>query len=256
MNNHWSRCLFLIFIFFACQAFGQASYYEQGQSYFTKRYENAKGLIAPSKNINMAIKFFKKDKSPKSITGLLRAYEFKGSYTKQAKMIRKKIYSRAIKLGKKSLNEYPDEISIKYYYMANLGRWGQTISIIKAHEKGVLDEVKLLTEDIIQSNTYYDEAGAQRILGAIHLKAPNIPFILTWPSEDTALELLEAAFTAAPNNLGNGRLYAEALIEHGDDSKAKKLLEDLINRTPRENHLLEDLKNIEESKVVYEDNFQ
>lgn len=139
--------------------------------------------------------------------------------------------------------------------MANLGRWGQAISVLKAHEKGVLGEVKTITEDLIQSNNNFDEAGAKRILGAIHFKAPNIPFVLTWPSEDIALELLKAAYGAAPKNFGNGRLYAEALIKNGNDSKAKALLEELINRAPRKDHLLEDLKNIEEAKTLYNEHF-
>lgn len=242
--------LFLLSFKANCQ-----SNFERGQSFFEKRYENSSGLLAPSKNINTAIKFYKKEKTPEAISGLLKAYEFKGSYTKQAKITRKKIYARAIKLGKKGLEMYPDDISIKYYYMANLGRWGQSISIMQAHKKGVLDEVKLITEEIIQTNTNFDEAGAQRILGAIHLKVPNIPFVLTWPSEDTALELLKNAYESAPANFGNGRLYAEALIENGDEAQAKALLEDLINRKPREDHLLEDLKNIEEAKKVYQNNF-
>lgn len=256
MVKNWLKIIFCTLFISSIHLLYSQSSFERGESYFAKRYENSNGLIAPSRNINTAIKFYKKEKTPQSIAALLRAYEFKGSYTKQAKSTRKKIYLRAVKLGKKGLSNYPNEISIKYYYMANLGRWGQSISIIKAHEKGVLDEIKGITEELIQSNTDYDEAGAQRILGAIHLKAPRIPFVLTWPSEDAALELLEYAYEKAPANVGNGRLYAEALIENGDESKAKGLLEDLISRTPRKGRFLEDQKNIEEASLLYRDTFQ
>jgi tetratricopeptide (TPR) repeat protein len=255
VNTPFKSILCVISIFSFQILHGQSSF-DKGESYFAKRYENARGLIAPSKNINTAIKFYKKEKTPQSIAALLRAYEFKGSYTKQAKTIRKKIYSKAVRLGKMGLESYPDEISIKYYYMANLGRWGQSISIMKAHEKGVLDEVKGITEELIQLNTDYDEAGAERILGAIHLKVPRIPFVLTWPSEDTALELLKSAYEKAPYNVGNGKLYAEALLESGDKELAKSLLEDIMKRKPRNGRLLEDQKNLDEAGELYRDTFQ
>lgn len=102
VRNCFKTLIFLFTIILHLDVTGQSNF-DKAESYFNKRYENAEGLIAPSKNINKAIKFYKKDQTPESIAGLLRAYEFKGSYTKQAKMIRKKIYHRAARRGKKGL---------------------------------------------------------------------------------------------------------------------------------------------------------
>lgn len=227
------------------------SFFEKGESFYARRAENATGQVAENKFINAAIKNYKKAKqTPEALAGLLKAYEYKGSYTKQSKKKRKALYLKAMKKGEKALKIFPNYIPIKYYYMANLGRWGQTVSILKAHDKGVVDKIKAIAEEILEEDSTFDQAGAQRVLGGIHLKAPNIPFVLTWPSDEVALRLLSSAYQYAPENIGNCKLYAEALIEMNREDEAVALLRSVVKRSPRASRFLEDLRNIDETKEL------
>lgn len=232
------------------------SFFEKAEDSFAKRYENPDGIYARKLYVNKAIRNYKKSKkTPETIAAMLRAYEFKASYTKQSKIVKKGIYKKAVAIGKKGMHDYPDNTAIKYFYMTNLGRWGQAISIVKASRKGIVEEIRTLNKEIIQVDSTFDEAGALRILGAMHLKIPNIPFLISWPSEEQGLTLLGAAYRLAPGNVGNVVLYAEALIENNKRGKAQILLKDAISREPRKNRLLEDQKKIEEAKQLYREVF-
>ncbi|MEP5613860.1 MAG: tetratricopeptide repeat protein [Cyclobacteriaceae bacterium] len=232
------------------------SYYETGESFYNRRGENAIGLVADKKLINTALKNYKKaKKTPQTIAAIMRAYEYKASYTELSKKKRKGIYRLAIKMGKQALQKYPDHVSIKYYYMANLGRWGQSVSLIKAHKKGVVDQVREITSEIMKADSVFDESGSQRILGAIHLKAPNIPLVLTWPSDEIALQLLGSAYRLSPDNVGNCKLYAEALLELDRNNEAKSVLQEIVQRAPRKSRFVEDSKNIDEAKRLLDSSF-
>ncbi|GAB4242512.1 MAG: hypothetical protein Tsb0034_20000 [Ekhidna sp.] len=228
------------------------SEYEKGRLLFDKRANDSEGLVANEKYINASIKHFEKANSPEGTVGLLRALEFKGSFVELSDKKRKKVYAKAIEIGKEALKQYPDNIGIKYYYVANLGRYGQTISKLNAHKEGITDEIRNITTEIIQENPKYAEAGALRILGAIHLKIPSVPFILDWPSNEKAKELLTRAYDIAPENPGNVRFYAELLIDIGQDEKAEELLRQLLKTSPRAHRLLEDKQDLEKAQKVYD----
>jgi len=228
------------------------SFFQKAENNFAKRYEDFDGKYANKFYVNKAVKNYKRsEKTPDAIAALLRAYEFKASYTKQTKIVKKRIYKRAVDIGKKGMREYPNNIALKYYYMTNLGRWGQTISVVKATRKGILDEIKTINSELIQIDSTFDEAGPLRILGAMHLKIPHIPLVLSWPSDEKALLFLRSSHRIAPLNAGNALLYAEALIKTGQEEKAKSLLENIIHRNPRKSRLLEDQKNINEARQLH-----
>ncbi|MEO9485253.1 MAG: tetratricopeptide repeat protein [Ekhidna sp.] len=255
-RKHTHKLLLYIVLFTFLLSVGTSSsaqsFFQKAENSFAKRYKNFDGTYANKFYVNKAVRDYKKsEKTPETIAALLRAYEFKASYTKQSKIIKKKIYKKAVDLGKKGMRQYPENIAIKYYYMANLGRWGQEVSIVKATRKGVVDEIRTINTELIEIDSTFDEAGALRILGAMHLKIPRVPFIIDWPSEEKALLLLRSAYRQAPLNVGNVLLYAEALIKIGEEEEAKPLLEDIMTRKPRKSHLLEEQKKIEEATRLY-----
>jgi hypothetical protein len=94
-----------------------------------------------------------------------------------------------------------------------------------------------------------------RLLDGLHLKAPNIPFLLTWPSEDKAQELLKRAYQIALEIAANTYYYILMLLNEAEREEAKLSLVEFINRTPREAYLLVDKKFINKGKDLYVEEF-
>ena len=63
----------------------------------------------------------------------------------------------------------------------------------------------------------------------LHISVPYVPFILTWPSNEEGLAILEKAYKIAPNNLYNKMYLSIALHKEGQPEKSKALLLDIIN---------------------------
>ena len=223
---------------------------------FEKRFKSIENGKASSKFIDRAIKLYgKAPDSEEKYIGLLRSYEFKGSWTNISDEEATDIYKKAVELGRSIKDLYPNSAGVWYWYIANLSRWGDQVSITEAAKEGVLDEIKTVTEKIIGLDPSYQEAGALRLLGGIHLKAPNIPFVLTWPSDDEAKKLLSRAYEIAPQNAANTYYYSLMLINEEQHAKAKSTLEEFIKREAREDFLLADRKFIAKGKELYEEEF-
>lgn len=223
---------------------------EASKNYFDKRAENSEGLLAKKKNINKSIRLLKNDENPEAIMLLLRAYEFKGSYTKLTKKKKQLLYKTAVDIGSEKIKDYPNHAGILFYYCANLGRWGQEISILKAHKEGITDQLREMLKKVDLLDSTFAEAGAKRLLGGMHLKIPKIPFVMTWPSEETSLILLEKAYKTSSDNLANAKLYGEALIENNYDDEGIALLRQVAAKAPRPHMYLEDKRVIEEAKEI------
>ncbi len=231
-------------------------YFQKAEAYFKKRSEVITGLKAKRRNVNLAINFYRKaGDDAEAIAGLLRAMEFKGSYTGLPDSKAKKVYGEAIEIGKKYIERYPDHVGVKYYYMTNLGRWGETIGVVTAAKEGVSEQIRELAEKIMEMDPEFADAGAQRILGVLHLKVPDIPMVLSWPSDERAIELLSKAYQTSPDNPANTRLYAEGLIEVGREDEAYDLLKEIENEKPRPEHLLEDKINIDKALKLRTEHF-
>ncbi len=224
---------------------------EKSKNYFEKRADGSVGLLAKKKNINKCIRLLKIEKeNPEAIMLLLRAYEYKGSYTKLSKKKKEQLYKTAVDLGLEKIKEYPDHAGILFYYSANLGRWGQEISILKAHKEGITDELRETLKMVDALDSTFAESGAKRLLGGMHLKIPKIPFVMTWPSEETSLVLLEKAYKTSSENLANAKLYGEALIKNNFEDEGMVLLRQVASKEPRPHMYLEDKRVIEETKKI------
>ncbi|WP_436517062.1 hypothetical protein [Ekhidna sp. To15] len=245
------RHLLSFSILFLSLAAGAQSNLEKGKKYFERRSEKSKGLIARKGNINKCIRILNAEKdNPEAIMLLLRAYEFKGSYTKISKKKKQQLYKKAVDLGSQKIKDYPDNAGILFYYSANLGRWGQEISILKAHNEGITDEIRETLKKVDLLDSTFAEAGAKRLLGGMHLKIPKIPFVMTWPSKETSLVLLEKAYKTSQENLANAKLYGESLIKNNYEDEGKTLLRQVVSKEPRPHMYLEDKRVIEETKKI------
>ncbi len=150
---------------------------------------------------------------------------------------------------------YPENGAIAYWHVANYARWGDLLEITEAAQQGVLDKIKKLSEKAIELDQGYNQAGALRLLGGIHLEAPTIPLILDWPSNDEARRLLRKAYKIAPEHPANVFLYAKMLHITDKNKKSKKVFQELIKRDARENYVLVDQKYIKKGKEYFSNNF-
>jgi len=251
-----SLATFLLLLFLSIPNVDEISQINKAERDFNRRYKQIENGKANPKYINKAIKHYKRaEKSPQQLIGLMRSYEFKGSWTNISQEAAKSCYEKAIEIGKAAMKTYPDNAGIHYWYIANYSRWGDLISITQAAKDGVLDEVKATCEKIISLDPNYHQAGALRLLGGIHLEAPNIPFVLTWPSDDEAQDLLSKAYDIAPQHSANAFYYAKMLLEQGQESSAKAVLIKLVNSTARDNYVLVDQKYLQKANDLYNEAF-
>jgi hypothetical protein len=247
---------FFTFLIFSTFTGLTQSNLEKAEQLFDRRSETIENNKADSENIDQAIEYFKQsNQEPERTIGLLKSYEYKASWTNTSQGQKKELYNSAIELAKNKSKGYPENGAIAYWHAANYARWADLIDITKAANEGVLDEIKRLSERAIELNENYNQAGALRLLGGLHLEAPNIPFIITWPSNQEALRYLRKAYKIAPQHTANLYLFAKSLHISGKDRKARKAFEDLINRKERKNYYLVDQKYIQKGKDYFGENF-
>mgnify|MGYP003149827830 CR=1 FL=1 len=247
--------LFISILLFSNSLFSQTTL-EKAEHYFEKRSEIVEDGKADSENIDKAIELFKQsNQEPEKTIGLLKSYEFKASWTNVSEKEKKALYEKAIDLAKNKTEEYTQNGAIAYWHAANYARWGDLIDITEAAKEGVVDEIKKLAEKAIELDEKYNQAGALRLLGGIHLEAPSIPLILSWPSNDEAKRLLEKAYEIAPQHPANVYLYAKMLHTIDKEKQSKKVFEELVSREARENYFLVDQKYIQKGKDYFNNNF-
>ncbi|WP_340152203.1 tetratricopeptide repeat protein [uncultured Marivirga sp.] len=226
------------------------------EEYFSKKYNIIENGKANSQNIDRAIQLFGESTSePDKTIGLLKSYEFKASWTEVSESEKRDLYEKAIALAKSKAGEYPNNGAIAYWYSANYARWANLIEITEAAQEGVLDKIKKLTERAIELDKKYNQAGALRLLGGLHMEAPSIPLILSWPSNEVAEKLLKKAYSIAPEHTANVYLYAKILHVIGKEKKAQRILKELTNRQAREQYFLVDKKYIQKGNELYTENY-
>jgi tetratricopeptide (TPR) repeat protein len=229
---------------------------EKAEDFFLRKHDVIENKKASSKNIDKAIALFTQiDQEPERTIGLLKSYEFKASWTNVTAEEKRLLYEKAIELAKEKSQEFPKNGAIAYWHAANYARRANLLDITEAAQEGVLDEIKELAEIAIQLDQEYNQAGGLRLLGGLHMEAPSIPLILSWPSNETALKLLEKAYHIAPQHCANVYLYGKILYVLGKEREAEKIFKDLISRKARQEYLLVDQKYIQKGKEYYDEHY-
>lgn len=237
--------LFYIFLMnFLPETMAQNSFV-QGQQFYQQRAAQADSFRASSTNINKAIDAFQRSldtniNPSESAASLLKSYYFKGMFTGKSEDRRQKIYGEGRELGKNMMEKYPDSAPIKFWYGANIGRWAKVHGFVKAATNGIAKKLRRICKDIIEINPEYQGGGGYRILAQVHFYSPNIPLLMSWPSDEKALELIEKALNIAPDHPTNRMLYGEVLLEFDRHQEAKKQLQYIIETAPRSTHKVED----------------
>tara|TARA_Y100001970_G_C14113039_1_gene791996 strand:- start:361 stop:1116 length:756 start_codon:yes stop_codon:yes gene_type:complete len=228
--------------------------FDQGIAWYNKRSETIEGLYAKNDNIDNAIKFFKKDldqtKNQETALYLLKSYYFKGKYATQDENLKKDLFSKGKALAEEYIVKYPNSADIRYWYLVNLGSWAEVYGKLKAAREGVADIMKEQSEKIIKLDLEYKNGGGYFMLGAVHLKSPYIPFLLSWPNKKEAVKYLQMALNTGQSTLVQKKYLAHALHKIGSTDKAVKIINEVINSKPSMEDQLEDLNDIHEAKEL------
>ncbi|MDZ7658341.1 tetratricopeptide repeat protein [Fodinibius sp.] len=238
---------------------GQSTF-DRGKKFYQQRDANADSFKADPTNINRAIDLFKSAleqgiNPEESAAYLLRSYYFKAMFTGLSEDQQKDIYEKGRNLGEKMIERYPNSVPIKFWYAANIGRWADVHSFARAATSGISKQLRGICKDIIEKDPGYQDGGGYRILAQVHFYSPNIPILMSWPSKDKALELVQEALEIAPENPTNKMLYANILLEFDRDEEAKKLLHQIRRMTPRSSHKVEDRYLQYRSQKLYDEHF-
>lgn len=234
--------------------------FEHGKKFYDQRDAKADSFRADPVNINRAIDLFEaavdKNINPEeSAAYLLRSYYFKAMFTGLNEDQKKDVYDKGRVFGEKMIDRYPDSVPIKFWYAANIGRWADVHGFVKAATNGISKKLRRVCEDIIEKDPQYQDGGGYRILAQVHFYSPNIPIVMSWPSEEKAMELVEKALEIAPQNPTNKMLYANILLEFDRKEKAKEILYEISRMTPRDSHVVEDRYVQYRSQKLFEEHF-
>lgn len=230
---------------------------EKGIYYYDHRADGAVGLAPKPENLNKAFEFLEKafEDGEEETAGeyLLRSYNYLGRFMKKSKSEKIGTFEKGMRLGEGLVKKYPKSVGIRFEYICLLGLWGDNSGIMKAAKEGVIGKMKDHTDALVAMDSHHFYASPYRILGILHLKAPHIPFVLTWPDIDLARSNLESALQVSPNDFGNQFYYAEVLLEDGEDEKAKGILQRILKLKPRPNLLIEDKVYQQDAKKLLDD---
>ncbi len=180
--------------------------------------------------------------SEELIEKIMHASYYYATYAEKDKKLRRKILDRALEIGAKGLEAYPESAAINYWMAATWGAWSKVHGRWAAARKDVAQKIRALAEKTIELDPEYAEGGGYRTLGRLYFKTPRIPLFVSWPDKKKALELLKKAVEVGPKNLTNHLFYAEALLYSGQRDEARKEIEFIQKADIREDRVVEELR--------------
>ena len=247
--------IFFLLLFLVGQLFSQSDLEKANLAYGSRALGSKKNKANESQ-IKLAIKYYTAAISDEGAldasTGILKSYYYYGKYVLQNNDAKKKIFNKAVSLGEKFIIEYPESPGIRYWYLVNLGSWAEVYGVIAAARSGFADTMKVHSEKIIELDSYFNDGGGYFMLGVVHLRAPYVPFFLSWPDKDKAEELLKSASLIGKFTLPQKFNYAKALYKNNKKEEAFDLLKDVINSTPSGKGRVEMWDQIIEAKEFIE----
>ena len=234
--------------------FGQSNL-EKGYDFYSLRAEGSIEDQANPKYLNEAIDYYQLAlKEPKleadAALGLMKSYYYKGKYAVDTEAEKKIVFNKAKQLASIYINKYPNRFDILYWYLINLGSWAEVYGIFAAAKEGVADQMKHHAERIVQMDPTYEDGGGYFILGVVHYKSPYIPFILSWPDNDDAVQWLEKSVATGKAKPVQVVYLAQALYKAGEKERALSLLDDITKMTPSKDDPLGDWEQIKKARAL------
>jgi len=248
---------FTMFILMLASGFLQtyASELEIGKRWYEQRSDQANGIVADPQAIDRAIYFLHKALEHSATAEeagilLLKSYYFKGEFATRGSEEKRRVFGEARALGEQLLAKFPNSPGLRLFYSANLGKWAENSGVLAVAESGIPDTIRENAEAIIRIDPNYDRGAGYYLLGAIHFRAPYIPFLLSWPDNRQAIANLQKALEMDPESLGTKLVLAQALLRQGDRPAGITLLKDVSQQAPRTFRLIEDRAYIQEARSL------
>ena len=242
--------ILIISIVLSSLVFAKIPTFQRGVRSYDARATGARGLNVQAGPINATIKEFKKaykNPSEELEAGiyLMRCYYYKGKFVTKNDEQKKIIFSEGKTLGENLIKKYPNSPGVRYWYLVNLGSWAELYGTLAAAKEGVASIMRDHAKKIIALDPYYGNGGGYFMLGAVHFKSPYIPFLLSWPSNEKALEYLGKAYNTGQKRPSQAVYFARALYKNGKKEDAKALLNLLLKQPYSESEPVEDFEQHE-----------
>jgi tetratricopeptide (TPR) repeat protein len=205
--------------------------------------------------IEMAITYFENvlsNETNKKETALylLKSYYFKGKFAEGDRALKKKILKKGKDFGLGLIEEFPNSVECRYWYLVNLGSWAEEYGIFAAAKEGVADQMKYHSKKIISLNPEYENGAGYLLLGAVHYKAPYIPFILSWPNNKEAIKYLQLAHDTGNVEIAQIVYLSQALHKGKRKDEAIILIEKAMNVVPSNDNYASDWEWIKKAKNI------
>ena len=232
------------------------SAFDKGIEYYESRAENAVGFDVKPGPINNAIESFKSIYSQKSLEAgiyLMRCYYFKGKFIAKTDEEKKIIFSKGKDLGEELIRLHPNSAPAHYWFLVNLGSWAEVYGTLAAAKEGVANLMRDHAKKLIALDSNYSNGGGYFMLGAVHFKAPYIPFILSWPDNKKALEYLSKAYEIGISTPSQAVYLARSLHKDMQQNKAKSILIGLLKQPYSLKERVEDFEQHHIAKTLLEE---
>ena len=227
----------------------------EGIAWYERRAEGANGLHARPDFIYKALDYFQKQYNrgeEREISGLylMRCHNYIARFVETDIEKKRMRFEKTKALGEYLVRVYPSSAAIRFEYITGMGFWGETNGIMKCAKDGLLAKMKGHTEELIKLDSMYNCASGFKILGLLNIKAPYIPFMITWPNDKVGVKLVEKSLKYFPKDHGNNFYYGESLLEMGQKERAKIYFNAVVNLPCRKELMLEDKAFQEEAKKI------
>ena len=104
---------------------------------------------------------------------------------------------------------------------------------------------------IISLNPEYENGAGYFLLGAVHYKAPYIPFILSWPNNKEAIKYLRLAYDTGDVDIAQMVYLSQALHKGKRKDEAIFLIEKAMNVEPSKDNYASDWEWIKKAKNIF-----
>ena len=245
----------VIYLFLLGGIFGQSDL-SKGITAYERRHDGCIEDRAQPEPISEAIRYFKMalgnpETENEAALYLLKSYYFKAKFSESDKKIKKELLKNGKALGQEFLDQFPDSVEYRYWYLVNLGSWAEVYGIIAAAMEGVADQMRSHSEKIIEIDPDYENGAGYFMLGAVHYKSPYIPFLLSWPNNAAAIKWLEMSYNTGEAKLAQGVYLSQALYKAGRYDEAIKLLDNIVEVSPSEDDYASDWEWIKKARVLH-----
>ena len=110
--------------------------------------------------------------------------------------------------------------------------------------------MKYHSEKIISLNPEYENGAGYLLLGAVHYKAPYIPFILSWPNNKEAIKYLQLAYNTGNVEIAQMVYLSQALYKGKRKDEAIILIEKAMAVVPSNDNYASDWEWIKKAKNI------